>query len=260
MNNKDMTVVVVSCDNYEDTWEACSLSLRKFWKDCPYDTILVTESRKPKEGLFDDVIYINSTDWAERICGAMKQISSQFVFFMLEDQWPVKEVNQGVVENTLNYMKQNGEVGIVYIEAEGLGGTKQEKEYDDTFNEIVFGSPYRLSCAPAIFRRDFLEKATEVKCSAWEFERKRSFDEVGKNVVVLDLKKTIWKRLDAPGAINRGKWVPRMRDYSKTIGVKIDYEKRKELSRSDILKLKLKGLIFRINPTMIVKIQNELDL
>ena len=186
----------------------------------------------------------------------MLKIDSPYIFFVLEDQWPIEKVDQGIIDECLDYMEKNTDVGIIYLETAGTGGVKQSVKFDDTYNEIPFGAPYRFSCAPGIFRRQFLLSILQKECSAWEFERRFSFAEAGREMRVLELSKTAWKRLAQLGAITRGKWVREMRGYAKAVGAEIDYGKRAELTMRDIFALNVKSFIFNINPALIVKIQN----
>ncbi len=258
MKEDNVVLLIVSCDAYNDAWLPCSLSLNKYWPDCPYEKILVTESKTAESGLFDKTICVNTNDWGERLNRALDEIPDPFVFFMLEDEWPVSTVDTKIINEIVYYMQENPDIGIVYLEADGPGGMKGEREFNEWSNEIPFGKPYRLSCAPGIFRKDYLKEITGGKCSAWEFERVKSFDPCGESKRVLDLKKNEWKRIAPPGAVTRGKWIPEMRKYSLKIGIKINYDIRGELSAFDIFKSKIKDKIFNINPELIVKIQNWL--
>ena len=255
-NNK-ITVAVCSCDAYEDAWEPFSLSVEKYWPDIPHPVVLITENKKAGQGqVFDETINVSTSNWGEKIREAMLKIDSPYIFFVLEDQWPIEKVDQGIIDECLDYMEKNTDVGIIYLETAGTGGVKQSVKFDDTYNEIPFGAPYRFSCAPGIFRRQFLLSILQKECSAWEFERRFSFAEAGREMRVLELSKTAWIRLAPPGAINRGKWVREMRSWAKDVGAEIDYGKRAELTMRDILALNVKSFIFNINPALIVKIQN----
>lgn len=252
-----VTVVVDSCDNYEDTWIPCSKSLERNWPDCPYPAVLVTETKKnPDNTVFKGTINIDDRDWCLRLNKALLEIETPYVFMFLEDQWPIERVDQESLDELLNYMEENKDIGIIYIEPSGEGGVKECKKLNESFNEIPFGAPYRLSCAVGFFRRDYLIKITEKGGSAWDFERKRSFDSETGTKRVLETRKRLWKRLDAPGAITRGKWVRNMRGYADIIGVRIDYNRRPELSRREVLSGRIKAFVFNINPKLIVRIQN----
>ena len=50
MKNAGCMVLGASCDKYADILVPFSVLWRKFWPDCPFETVLVTET-VPAEGL-----------------------------------------------------------------------------------------------------------------------------------------------------------------------------------------------------------------
>ena len=48
--NADCTVVVCSCDKYADLLESFAVLWRKYWPDCPFETMLVTGLRPRRKG------------------------------------------------------------------------------------------------------------------------------------------------------------------------------------------------------------------
>ena len=44
MKNRECTALVVSCDAYADVVPAFIALWRKFWPDCPFETVLLTET------------------------------------------------------------------------------------------------------------------------------------------------------------------------------------------------------------------------
>lgn len=255
----EISLLICSCDKYEDVWELCAKSIDLYWPKCPYKKILLTESKMiPEKCEIDDVINTKSTGWSDMLHEALSRTDSDFVVFMLEDQWPVSEVNQEAIDLAYSYMIENPEVAIMYFEPSRENGVKKSKPVDDNYNEIPFGAPYRLSCAPGIFRRDFLYNMTSESISPWDFERIKSFDEIGRNVRVLELKNCNWNRIDETGAVFRGKWVPGVKEYAEGVGVELDFTVRGEQTKKEVLKRKAKDFVFNLNPDFIVKMQHRL--
>lgn len=42
---KKCTVLLSTCDSYEDTWNPFFKLMNKYWEDCPYDVFINTESK-----------------------------------------------------------------------------------------------------------------------------------------------------------------------------------------------------------------------
>lgn len=259
MDDKNVALLVCSCDRYKDAWLPCAKSIEKFWPDCIGEKILLSETQNADDiCFFDRTLNVNESQWTTRLNRALDKIDQEYVIFMLEDQWPTQRVNQDVIAEAYEYIKDNTDIGAIYFETSIEGGAKEIVRISENYNEIPFGAPYRLSCAPGIFRKTFLERITIIPESAWEFERIRSMDEIGKAYRVLEINGVNWARLDGPGAIARGKWIRKMVNYAKEIDFDVNHSQREIVSLGDEFIGKLKSCIFNINPRLIVKIQNYL--
>ena len=76
--NADLTVLVASCDRYVDLLAPFSVLWRKYWPNCPYETVLVTETTPSGwDGLcFNRVIACGGGgSWCSRLVHALEQLS-----------------------------------------------------------------------------------------------------------------------------------------------------------------------------------------
>ena len=65
--NTDCTVIVGSCDKYADLLGPFIALFRKFWPNCPFEVVLVTESDPHIMG-FDRIISCgDGMNWASRM-------------------------------------------------------------------------------------------------------------------------------------------------------------------------------------------------
>ena len=67
--NDNCTVLVASCDKYADLLGPFSTRWRKFWPDCPFEVVLVTENEpeNAKELCFDRVVACGAGgNWCSR--------------------------------------------------------------------------------------------------------------------------------------------------------------------------------------------------
>ena len=84
---QDVTILVNSCDLYEDAWDPFFRLLKIQWPDCAYPVILNTET-KEYHCDFMDVRTVKSgkkRSWSARLKYALDQIETRFVLFSLED-------------------------------------------------------------------------------------------------------------------------------------------------------------------------------
>lgn len=253
-----MILTVVSCDLYNDVWDVCERSLIINWKDIPYHKVLVTDNDNDYYStFFDEKVIECEENWSKRLNKALDKIDSDYIFFMLEDQFPVEKVDNVVIENILNYMSDNDDIGVVYLE-NGVAGLGKSVLHNKWLRELSYGLPYRISCSPSIWRKKFLKTMTQHNYSAWEFEKIGSYDTVGQNNKVLELANSNWKRIDLAGAISRGKWTRNVPKYAESLGIHLDTKLRPMQSYKDFIYIKMRNFIFNINPILIVKIQNLL--
>lgn len=79
----EVTILVSSCDKYEDAWEPFFRLLNIQWPDCPYNIVLSTET-KNYDCDFLNVETINSSpklSWSSRLKNVLTQISTEYVLF-----------------------------------------------------------------------------------------------------------------------------------------------------------------------------------
>lgn len=77
-----LTILVMSCDKYFDTWKPFITCFRKYFPACPYQVALSTECNSTGEDLeFDYVIYSNKGEWSASVS---LQVTRQYVPKVLE--------------------------------------------------------------------------------------------------------------------------------------------------------------------------------
>ena len=103
--NSACTVVVGSCDKYADLLGPFITLFRKFWPDCPFEVVLVTESDPHIEG-FDRVILTGrGKPWCKMSAEALEQIESE-----LEQR--KEEVKQQLIPENYDNLKPKEQEAI----------------------------------------------------------------------------------------------------------------------------------------------------
>ena len=75
--NPDCTVVVASCDKYADLIGPFAALWKKFWSDCQFETVLVTETAPAETEAFDRVIACGGgMNWCSRLVMALDRIAT----------------------------------------------------------------------------------------------------------------------------------------------------------------------------------------
>jgi hypothetical protein len=161
-----VSVVVLSCDAYSKYWDWFFLLKKKYWRDCPYPTYLVTESNECDHC---KTITINSPIWTKRFRESLEQISDDYIILMLDDYFIRKPVDQKRIDKCLDNMR--------FIECDPIVWNF-EKNYRAGY---TFGSPegwirqknrqtYLNSTQPSLWNRERLIRRLQKDQTPWEWE------------------------------------------------------------------------------------------
>ena len=253
----DLCILVVSCDAYADCWEPFSLCMQKFWPDCPYPVYLATERRTAPEGtVFQKPVHSTHSSWTGRLREFCQQIQESHLLLVLEDQWVSRPVSSETIQKITRTILSDDSIGIIYLDYAVKSFPRWEG--DPSFYVIPAGTPYRLSVGPSLWNREFLLAICRENVDAWNFERVQSFSPVSYMRTVLVSATPVYCRVPPLGAIRRGKWEPSVPTFCSENHIPLDFSQRKVLGFGDTVKVAVKSLIFNLNPSLIVKVQNWL--
>ena len=254
---QDMCILVVSCDKYADCWTPFSDCMRKFWPDCPYPVYLCTESGEPEAGtVYSRALHSPNPSWTGRLREVCAQIQEEYIFITLEDHWLAGKIDQEKIVADVTLLRQHKEVGVVYLDY--LTPTMPIWSKDGGYREIPTGTQYRLAAGPSVWRKEFLCIACAEDADAWNFERVKSFSPETYSYTVLTCKDSQYQRIHPAGSVQRGKWQLCVRSFAAQNGLNIDTSHRPFMGFKDTFVIKAKSIIFNLNPSLIVKIQNWL--
>ena len=74
MINADCTVLVCSCDKYADVVGPFAALYRKYWPDCPFETVLVTETDLGQSGFDRTIACGEGLNWCEMLVMALGSV------------------------------------------------------------------------------------------------------------------------------------------------------------------------------------------
>jgi hypothetical protein len=160
------SLVVLSCDEYSKYWDYFFALKEKYWKDCPYPTYLVTESKTCPHC---ETINIDSPIWTKRFREALNQLDTTHDLVMLEDYFIRKPVNQKRIDKCFDYMSYEEYDPIVW---------NFEKNYRDAYVQYCprgwvrqkNRQVYLNSTQPSIWHRERLISRLIHDQTPWEWE------------------------------------------------------------------------------------------
>ena len=174
MKEKNVTILVNSCDKYEDAWDPFFKLLKVQWPDCPYDMVLSTETQKYNCDCFD-VKTINSDSelsWSARLKNVLNQIDTEYVLFFLEDFFLLEKVRVDIFERALNLIENNHEIGLITFSKRRWGSSfPAETDYEKCFIELKKDVKNRTNVLVGLWRKEYFLKLIYGDENPWEYEK-----------------------------------------------------------------------------------------
>lgn len=171
MQNKDCSIIISSCDKFNDLWDANVTLLQKNWADRGVNTYIVTD--EPTDKSFKGVEVLSAgagTEITERIRFALETVKTKYVIFLLDDYFLTEPVNDKKIEDCIGVMEKEG---LHYLRLYTFLNAKYFKEkiggYGDVFR-VTTDARYNINLYPCVFERDFLSATLNSKMNAWQYE------------------------------------------------------------------------------------------
>lgn len=173
--NDSITLLVSSCDKYEDAWYPYFELIKKYWPDHPKKVALITESKFFSTYDLDIIVfnYPKSYTWSERLYKTLEKIDTKYVFFSLEDFFLLDYVQQNRIDECINWMEEDENIAVCRICSSNNKNLIPSQKYKDFYiADSTVG--YRLDTQAAIWNREILMSFIDLSESPWEFEGKGS--------------------------------------------------------------------------------------
>ena len=251
--NADCTVLVASCDKYADLLGPFSGLWRKFWPDCPFEIVLVTETAPKGEAYcFDRVVSCGrGGNWCSRLVRALDAIATPFVLMLCDDYYLEKPVDTARFLERLAQAKAYDAANLRLIP-----NPKPCQPYRDGLMEYRKQTAYCIATQAGIWNRTFLRGLADGKASIWEFERIGSFSVADEKRPLLV---TPTREFPFVDAVHKGCWERFGLAVCRANGIEPDLAARGLPPFRKRFVEWLKSLVFAILPTtLIVRIQNAL--
>ena len=255
--NSDCTVLICSCDKYADLLSPFSSLWRKYWSDCPFETVLVTET-EPAQPMFDRVVACGAGgNWCSRLITALDTVTTPYVIMLCDDYYLVSPVDTACILRRIEQAKKYNAANLRLI-PNPMPGCCNSMPAEDGLREYRKNTAYCIATQAGIWNRDFLRKLADGKASIWEFERYGSFDLEGENRSLLV---TPAKEFPFIDAVHKGCWEKFGVKCLSDNGIDYDFTRRSLPSLKIRLIEALKALVFAVVPnTLIVRVQNRFAL
>lgn len=228
--NNNLTILVNSRDKYEDAWDPFFRILNIQWQTCPYPIVLVTEEKNYRCPYMPvTTIQGGQSPWGSCILKALEKIESEYVIYILEDEFLKSPVNEKCVMKMLKYMSENSNVGVIFLRH----SEKQNIEIDEPYfdRDRIVKNGMRIVGLSALYRKSYFAKLLRKHESPWEYEKYASIRSRKMPFRVLQYNRSqpiIFDYDDSPISgygLTGGKWVRGTERLFATFGISVDFDR-----------------------------------
>lgn len=175
---KTYSILVNTCDSFEDCWEPFFRLWSLYWPDCPARVYLNTEY-KTYSGPEKNVVSLRScagriipgrrrATWSECLKWALEAMETDTVLYMQEDYFLTAPVDGGAVERYAAQMRAHPEIPCIQLTPEGIPA-REPSRYEGLFTSDP-DYPWYACCQASLWRREALLSLLRKEESAWKFE------------------------------------------------------------------------------------------
>lgn len=253
MSDNRLAIIIYSCCKNSDMWEIFSTLFSKYWKECPYNKVLVTDRDDNGKGakLFDKVICKDST-WHDMISQAINIVDSDYVMLMMDDYLLCNIVDDSVINRSLDDADRYNAANIRFVNSQ-IRLDKKIYDKDKSYDIYTPGKAYSITTQIGIWNSKVLLSYMRPEWSAWDFERLGSLEICDKDHLLLGTKAFTFPYVEG---VRKGRWMKQGIDICRKNDIEIDFSRRKSFGVIGNLILKAKTAIYNINPTLMLKMYN----
>jgi len=256
-SSSKITMLVNSCDSYQDVIPLFSAALDKYWPNRGFDVAINYES-SPLLSYSDQKK--REKTWGARLLDILSAIDTEYVIMVFDDFILESPVDQKKVQSAIQVLDSDSDSSVFYLNSVCFKTDKEDPNAD--YRILNDSSDYRLNSAPAIWRKSELMRYTKSVDNPWSWEVFGSYRTFGPGkrfyCTSCRSKNLIDYNFMEGGAIYRGKWVrktvePKVTEYGLDIDLNIrgfssetEVDKRSVSWKLDFLMIGWRSIRFRM--------------
>ena len=217
--SQKVTLLVYAWDNYAPAWKGYCHGITKYWSDCPYDLLFITNYLTPPCGRAVKVGDENRFYY--KMALALNEIKTPIILFMHDDYWIKQPVNTAAIQRYSELILSDK---ADYIRLIPAPGPDRDCSIDDKLGLIDSNAEYRLSFMASLWRVSTLRELMKPELSLWEMERygvQLTNRFIDRFFCVKDIKDGIAYDLTA---ITARQWTKVAYSYAENEGIEIDFD------------------------------------
>lgn len=225
---ENCTVLVSSCDGYEELWIPFFTLFQKYWPDCQYPILLNTESKSFSfPGLNIQELHSNEQGWSGRLKEALQQVKTTYVILLLDDFFFTAPVDQERILQCIRWMEESPDV-VNFSFAPTLWPDIDDGKYPG-FELRPYKSECRFNFQAGLWRTKTLYSLLRAHESPWQaedFGTSRSNRHRNWKFYAAAKEMPCVFSYEFGGGLHQGKWTTFTKELFEKNGLTVNYDKR----------------------------------
>ena len=214
--NKDVNILVSSCDEYSDLWSPFFALFERYWSDCPYPIYLSTVSTPFSSSIVHQVLVGSRIGWGDGLIKALSIIQqsspSKYTILLLDDYLLNKRVDSARIQACIHALEA---LDGHYLRLVPKPAPDIPVPQYTFLGKISKNSPYRLSLQASLWKTETLISLLRPTDTPWDMEligseRSKQYDGF------YCTNRSIVSYLNG---VDRGRWVPESREFLTNQGI-----------------------------------------
>jgi hypothetical protein len=170
-DDRDVAILVISCDAYQDLWGPFFQCFFKYWPDCPYPIYLGSNFLTYADSRVRAILIGPDVDYSSNLLKMLSSIPQEWVIAWIEDRVLAAPVETTRVSALVRFA-QNQRLGFLKLIASPPYAVAGDRSRG--IGELPKGTRYRVCMTVALWRKETLMKLLRPGETVWDIERKGS--------------------------------------------------------------------------------------
>lgn len=250
----DTSIIISSCDAFEDCWEPMIYSIEKYWIDCPFPIYFISNYKEIESEKVTFIKVGKDLGFCSNLKNALKQIGTKYIIYFQEDYFLNKKVPDNHIKNHIDHCESEC-VDFLKIHNNDFLFRDKLRINNSDYCKNPIDSRYSINTSIAIWNKALLENLCIEGYSGWEWER-NIINYINNNDIIINseiLHSSVYKDKSistiSGGAVAKGKWTLNGTEFLLKNGFNNLIGKRKVEGKM----LSILAGLYNKNPNSIVK-------
>lgn len=165
----DISIVVVSCEKFKDTWRIMHESLKLIPRNQEVKVYWITDGDFPFKSEDEGVFQIKlGTDegWVYNLKSGLEKIESEYILYLQDDFFLTKKHPENWLNDVLGIV-QNNDLDYYRVFPPYIGVSENDRKV----NLAKYSDNYALCLRPSLWLRSSFIRLLSSELNPWEFER-----------------------------------------------------------------------------------------